>query len=79
VRRSLLRKYTEVWRYVFLNIVNPMSQANTQRVCQSNQEDVGETDPFLKMLQELDADGKQALQNLAELQVGVGQFGRKRD
>jgi hypothetical protein len=56
-----------------------MSQANTQRVCQSNQEDVGEMDPFLKMLQELDADGKQALQNLAELQVDVGQFGEKRD
>jgi hypothetical protein len=58
---KLLQKSTEVRRNAFLNIVNPMSQANTQRVCQSNQEDVGEMDPFLKMLQGLDADGKQAL------------------
>jgi hypothetical protein len=43
-------------------------------VCQSDLETGGETDPFLKMLRELDADGKQALGNLAELQVGIGQF-----
>jgi hypothetical protein len=43
-------------------------------VCQSDPETVGETDPFLKMLRESDADGKQALGNLAELQVGIGQF-----
>jgi hypothetical protein len=52
-----------------------MSQANMQRMCQSDPEAVGEMDPFLKMLQELYTDGKQVLRNLAELQVGIGQFG----
>jgi hypothetical protein len=32
-------------------------------------------DPFLKMLREFYTDGKQVLRNLAELQVGIGQFG----
>lgn len=43
-------------------------------VCQSDPETVGETDSFPKMLRESDADGKQALGNLAELQVGIGEF-----
>jgi hypothetical protein len=43
-------------------------------VCQSDPETVGETDPFPEMLQESDADGKQALGNLPELEVGIGQF-----
>ena len=37
-----------------------MSQVNLQRVYQSDLEIVGETDSFLKMTQESDADGKQA-------------------
>jgi hypothetical protein len=35
---------------------------------------MGETDPYLKILRESNADGKQALGNLAELQVDIGQF-----
>ena len=43
-----LQKYAGVRRDTFLNIANPMSQANMQRVCQLDPEAVGEMDPFLK-------------------------------
>ena len=69
-----LQKYGEVRRNVFLSIVNPMSQANMRRVCESDPETVGETDPFLKMIREADADEKQKIRGLAGLQVDMGQY-----
>ena len=47
---KLLQKYAEVRRDVFLKIVDPILQANTQRVREADPETVGETDPFLKMI-----------------------------
>jgi hypothetical protein len=71
---ELLQKYAEVRREVFLNVVNPMSQANMRRVCESDPETVGETDAFLKMIREADADGKQKIRGLAGLWVDMGQY-----
>ncbi|KAL2011334.1 hypothetical protein VTN00DRAFT_4052 [Thermoascus crustaceus] len=54
---SILDKYSQVRRDIFLKLVDPTSQANLRRLFDSDPDTLRETDPFFKSL--LDADGKQ--------------------
>lgn len=68
---SILDTYATVRRDVFLKLVNPASQANKRRLHESDPGTLAETDPFLKALREVDADGKQKIRGMEGLWVDV--------
>ena len=69
-----LDKYAELRRQIFLDIVNPTSQANKRRVHEYDTETIAETDPFLKMLNEVDANAKQKIRGHQGLAVDMSEF-----
>jgi len=71
---SILDKYAELRRQIFLDIVNPTSQANKRRLHEADPATIGETDPFLKMLREADAESKQKIRGHSGLAVDMSQF-----
>jgi len=71
---SILDKYAELRRQIFLDIVNPTSQANKRRLHEYDTETIAETDPFLKMLNEVDANAKQKIRGHQGLAVDMTQF-----
>jgi len=71
---SLLDKYAELRRNIFLDIVNPTSQANKRRLHECDPNTVGETDPFLKMLRDADTESKQKIRGHSGLAVDMSQF-----
>jgi 2-polyprenyl-6-methoxyphenol hydroxylase-like FAD-dependent oxidoreductase len=68
---SILDTYATIRREVFLKLVNPTSQANKRRLHESDPSTVAETDPFLKALREVDADGKQKIRGMEGLWIDV--------
>ncbi len=71
---TILDKYAELRRQIFLDIVNPTSQANKRRLHEYDTETIAETDPFLKMLNEVDANAKQKIRGHQGLAVDMSQF-----
>lgn len=71
---SILDKYAELRRNIFLDIVNPTSQANKRRLHECDPNTVGETDPFLKMLRDADTESKQKIRGHSGLAVDMSQF-----
>ncbi len=67
---SLLDRYSEVRRKVFLEIVDPRSTANVRRISENDPDTVGQTDPFLKLLIDPAID-KSKLRGLDDLYVDV--------
>jgi len=47
---SVLESYAEKRKKVWHDIINPTSQANVKRIFENDPDTVGQTDPFLKML-----------------------------
>jgi len=47
---TVLDSYAEKRKKVFVDVVNPMSQANVRRLFESDPDTAHETDPFLKMV-----------------------------
>ncbi|KIX95529.1 uncharacterized protein Z520_08649 [Fonsecaea multimorphosa CBS 102226] len=72
---SILRRWADARREVFLKIVNPISSANKLR-CHDTDPDNPSSDPFFKMLRK--EDNEQELQDLmcsmAEMATDVSQF-----
>lgn len=64
---NLLDMYAEVRRNVFVNVVNPTSQANKRRLHEFDPVTIGETDPFLMTLRAADAEKKQDIRAHAAL------------
>lgn len=71
---SILDKYAELRQNIFLDIVNPTSQANKRRLHEFDTSTIGETDPFLKMLREVDPESKQKIRGHAGLAIDILQF-----
>lgn len=71
---EILNYYAETRRKVFLEIVNPTSQANKLRLHTTDPDTVGDTDPFLRMLRGADADGQQMIRGHSGLVVHMKQF-----
>jgi len=67
---ALLARYSELRRKVFLEIVDPRSQANVRRISETDPHTVGQTDPFLKLLNDPAID-KTQLRGLDDLYVDV--------
>ncbi|KIW72481.1 hypothetical protein PV04_00669 [Phialophora macrospora] len=67
---KLLDRYSELRRKVFLELVDPRSQANVRRISQTDPDTVGQTDPFLKLLNDPAID-KTKLRGLEDLYVDV--------
>ncbi|KAL2221986.1 hypothetical protein M432DRAFT_204102 [Thermoascus aurantiacus ATCC 26904] len=68
---SILDKYAQVRRDVFLNIVDPISQANLRRLFESDPDTLRETDPFFKSLLEADGKQKEKARGLQMLRVEI--------
>lgn len=67
---ALLDRYSDLRRKVFLEVVDPRSQANVRRISETDPDTVGQTDPFLKMLNDPAID-KTNLRGLDDLYVDV--------
>ncbi|KAJ9605068.1 hypothetical protein H2200_010458 [Cladophialophora chaetospira] len=67
---TLLDRYSELRQKVFREIVDPRSQANVRRISQTDPDTVGQTDPFLSMLNDPAID-KSKLRGLDDLYIDV--------
>jgi hypothetical protein len=68
---SILDRYDEVRRGVFQNVIDPASQANLRRICETDPETVGQTDPFFRSLIEADSATKEKIRGLGQLRVDI--------
>lgn len=68
---SILDKYAQVRRDVFLNVINPASQGNLRRLWKTDPETVGDTDPFFRSLRESDPAAKEKMRGLGELRIDI--------
>ena len=68
---SILDKYAQVRRDVFLNVINPVSQANLRRLWKTDPETAGDTDPYFRSLRESDPATKEKMRRLGELRVDI--------
>ncbi|KAK3056016.1 hypothetical protein LTR09_003252 [Extremus antarcticus] len=71
---TVLEKYAEVRRQIFVDTVNPTSQANKTRLHDSDPDTIGDPDPFLHMLRQASADEKQVVRSNAVLAVDMTEF-----
>ena len=71
---SILDKYAELRRGIFLDIVDPTSRANKCRLHDPDPATLGQRDPFLRMLREASSDEKQKIRGHAGLAVDMSQF-----
>jgi hypothetical protein len=74
---TILDTYANVRRDIFLNLVNPASQANKRRLNETQPDTVGQTGSFLKMLRETNAIEKQKIRGMEGLWVDVRQVWEK--
>ncbi|KAF2465089.1 putative monooxygenase, partial [Lindgomyces ingoldianus] len=68
---SILEKYDEIRRSVFKNVIDPTSQANLRRLCESDAETVRETDPFFRNILGADKVEKEKIRGLGQLRVSL--------
>lgn len=71
---SILDRYAEVRRNIFVETVNPQSQANKQRLHDGDPATIGERDPFLKMLREATPEQKQQVRAHNKLAVDMSEY-----
>ena len=71
---TILDKYAEVRRKIFVDTVNPASQANKMRLHDSDPETIGERDPFLEMLRHATPEQKQRLRANEKLAIEMSEF-----
>lgn len=71
---EILDQYAETRRGIFVNTVNPTSQANKERLHMFDPETIGETDPFLRMLRHADEQEQQKIRSHMTLAVDMRQF-----
>lgn len=64
-------KYSEVRRDVFLNVVNPTTQANIRRLYENDPEKAHETDPFLKKLRAATSSDQQKMRGMRKMAVDM--------
>lgn len=71
---EILDVYAEQRRKTFVEVVNPASQANKERMHDSDPETLGDRDPFLKMLREAGPDQKQMIRQFAMLRLDIEEY-----
>lgn len=71
---GILDKYAEIRRNVFVETVNPTSQANKMRLHDSDPETVGERDPFLHTLRNASADEMQKIRSSQVLHTDMSLY-----
>lgn len=76
---EILDVYAEQRRKTFLEIVDPASQANKERMHDSDPETLGERDPFLRMLRGADPREKQMVRQNDKLGLDIEEFLVHRD
>lgn len=68
---TILDRYDEVRRGVFKNVIDPTSQANLRRLCETDPETVKETDPFFRSILGADKTEKEQIRGLSQLRVSL--------
>ena len=71
---GILDCYAEERRKIFLEVVNPISQANKERLHKTNPDTVGESDPFLRQLRAADSNKHQHIRSHDKLALDMSQF-----
>lgn len=71
---KVLDVYAEERRKTFLEIVNPTSQANKERMHDPDPQTLGERDPFLRMLRDATSEEKQNVRQNAKLALDISEF-----
>ena len=68
---EILDIYAAKRREIFVRMIDPISQVNLRRLCETDPDDVGEKDPFLAMIRSLNEGKKSKLKGLEKLWVDV--------
>lgn len=71
---TILDKYAEVRRSIFIDTVNPTSQQNKTRLHDGSPETLGDRDPFLHMLRTATPEDLQKIRANAKLAVDMSEF-----
>ncbi|ORY09415.1 putative monooxygenase [Clohesyomyces aquaticus] len=71
VSEAILGKYDEIRRGIFQNVIDPTSQANLRRLCETDPDTVRETDPFFRSILQADKTGKEKIRGLGQLRVSL--------
>jgi 2-polyprenyl-6-methoxyphenol hydroxylase-like FAD-dependent oxidoreductase len=71
---SILEKYAEIRRTIFVETVNPTSQSNKMRLHDSNPDTIGDRDPFLNMLRTATPEDLQRVRANMTLAVDMTQY-----
>ena len=71
---SVLDKYAEIRRQIFVDTVNPTSQANKTRLHDSDPATVGDRDPFLKKIRNATPEEMQQIRANATLAVDMSEY-----
>ena len=71
---SILDKYAEIRRHIFLDTVNPASQANKMRLQDSDPLTLGNRDPFINTIQTATPEEIQHIRTFANLGVNMSEY-----
>ena len=71
---AILDKYAEVRRQIFVDTVNPTSQANKMRMQDGHPETLGERDPFLNQIRNATPEEKQRIRGNAKPAVDMSEY-----
>lgn len=71
---DILDKYAEIRRTIFVETVNPTSQANKMRLHDSDPDTIGDRDPFLHMLRNATPDEMQKIRANQTLHTDMSQY-----
>ena len=71
---SILDKYVQIRRQIFVETVNPTSQANKLRLHDSDPDTIGDRDPFLNMLRNASFEELQRIRANSKLAVDMSQY-----
>ncbi|KAJ9291305.1 hypothetical protein DTO021C3_1105 [Paecilomyces variotii] len=66
---SILDRYSEVRRDIFLKVIDPASQANIRRLYENDPEAIIRTDPFLRAVHSADEKEKEKMRGMQTLRV----------
>jgi hypothetical protein len=71
---KVLDKYAEVRRDIFKTAIDPTSQANIRRLFENDPDTCGETDPFLRAINNASKSDHQKMRGMLKLAVDMKEF-----
>ncbi|KAK5173518.1 uncharacterized protein LTR77_002199 [Saxophila tyrrhenica] len=68
---AILDRYSQIRRDIFVNVVNPTTQANLRRLCENDPDTAGESDPLLKNIRHATDSDRQVIRGLQTMRTNL--------